>query len=63
MAIAAVTLACLLAFLLTIPLPRADGQLVGSDGVYYYVYLPSLLLDGDLDFSDEYAYFFRVPSQ
>ena len=58
MAIAAVTLACLLAFLLTIPLPRADGQLVGSDGVYYYVYLPSLLLDGDLDFSDEYAYFF-----
>ena len=49
---------CLLAFLLTIPLPRADGQLVGSDGTYYYVYLPSLLLDGDLDFSDEYAYFF-----
>ena len=26
-------LACLLAFWATIPLPRADNQLVGSDGV------------------------------
>lgn len=49
---------CLLTFLLSIPLPRIDNQLVGSDGVYYYVYLPSLLLDGDLDFTDEYVYFF-----
>jgi len=56
--ILALTGICLLVFLLTIPLPRADRQLVGSDGVYYYVYLPSLLLDGDLDFRDEYAYFF-----
>ncbi len=56
--ILALTGFCLLVFLLTIPLPRADNQLVGSDGVYYYVYLPSLLLDGDLDFRDEYAHFF-----
>jgi hypothetical protein len=49
---------CLLSFLLTIPLPRVDNQLVGSDGIRYYAYLPSLLLDGDLDFSDEYTYFF-----
>lgn len=49
---------CLLVFLVTIPLPRVDNQLIGSDGIKYYVYLPSLLLDGDLDFSDEYAYFF-----
>lgn len=48
---------CLFAFLFTIPLPRIDNQLVGSDGVYYYAYLPSLLLDGDLDFTDEYLYF------
>jgi hypothetical protein len=49
---------CLLIFLVTIPLPRIDNQLIGSDGVYYYVYLPSLLLDGNLDFTNEYTYFF-----
>jgi len=49
---------CLLVFILSIPFPRADNQLVGSDGIRYYVYLPSLLLDGDLDFTDEYIYFF-----
>lgn len=54
----AASVVCLLAFLATIPLPRTDNQLVGSDGIYYYVYLPSLLLDGDLDFTDEYIYFF-----
>jgi hypothetical protein len=26
-----------------------------ADAAYYYVYLPSLVLDGDLDFTDEYA--------
>lgn len=52
------TACCLFTFLLTIPLPRIDNQLIGSDGVRYYAYLPSLLLDGDLDFSDEYTYFF-----
>ena len=46
---------CLLAYVATIPLPRVDGQLIGSDGVYYYAYLPSLLLDGDLDLSNQYA--------
>ncbi len=58
-AILALTLACLSAFAATIPLPRVDDQLVGSDGVKYFVYLPSLIIDGDLDFSDEYAYFYR----
>jgi hypothetical protein len=56
--IIALTACCLFAFLITIPLPRVDNQLVGSDGVRYYAYLPSLLLDGDLDFTDEYTYFF-----
>jgi hypothetical protein len=46
---------CLLAFLVTVPLPRADGQLVGSDGIFYYAYLPTLLLDGDLDFTNQIA--------
>ena len=49
---------CAFAFWATIPLPRVDNQLVGSDGISYYVYLPSLWLDGDVDFTDEYAYFF-----
>jgi len=42
-------------FAASIPLPRADGHLVGSDGTYYYAYLPTLLLDRDLDFSNQYA--------
>jgi hypothetical protein len=49
-----VTLICQLAFLLTIPLPRRDGQLVGSDGAIYYSFLPAVLVDRDLDFSDQY---------
>ncbi len=59
LAILALTAACLIAFGATVPLPRADDQLIGSDGVRYYVYLPSLLIDGDLDFTDEYRYFYR----
>ena len=51
----ALSAACLVVFLATIPLPRADGQLVGGDGVGYYAYLPSVVLDHDLDFANEYA--------
>jgi hypothetical protein len=47
-------LLCLLAFWVSIPMPRADGSLLGSDGTYYYSYLPSVLLDGDLDFRNDY---------
>ena len=54
----ALTGACLALFLATIPLPRVDGQLVGSDGVGYFVYLPSVLFDGDLSFDNEYRYFY-----
>jgi hypothetical protein len=46
---------CVATFLVTIPLPRIDHQLVGSDGTYYYSYLPTLLFDRDLDFSNQYA--------
>jgi hypothetical protein len=51
----AVPAACLFVFLATIPLPHVDGQLVGGDGVGYYAYLPSVILDRDLDFSNQYA--------
>ncbi len=54
---------CLFAFWLSIPLPRVDNQLIGSDGVGYYAYLPSLLLDGDLNFTDEYAYFYSYDTE
>lgn len=57
-ALLALLLLCLLVFLGTIPLPRVDNQLIGSDGVGYYVYLRSWILDRDLDFSNEYTYFY-----
>jgi hypothetical protein len=34
-----------------------DGQLLGSDGIYYYSYLPTLLIDRDLQFTNQYADF------
>jgi len=48
---------CVVTFLVAIPLPRVDGQLIGSDGIYYYSYLPTLLIDHDLDFHNQYAQF------
>ena len=51
----ALSAACLAVFLATIPLPRIDGQLVGGDGAGYYAYLPTVVLDGDLDFANQYA--------
>lgn len=46
---------CVLFYVLTIPLPRVDGMLIGSDGVGYYMYVRSLVIDHDLDFANEYA--------
>jgi hypothetical protein len=46
---------CLAIFLISIPMPHADGQLTGSDGAFYYAYLPALLIDHSLDFSNPYA--------
>ncbi len=58
-AVLALTAACLIAFCATLPLPRVDHELIGSDGIRYYVYLPSVLIDGDLDLTDEYQHFYR----
>lgn len=41
--------------LVLIAVPRADGHLLGSDGVYYFSYLRSALLEGNLDISSEIA--------
>lgn len=50
--------ASVLVYLAAIPLPRVDGQLVGSDGVRYYMYVRSFWIDGDLDFHNEYQVFY-----
>lgn len=46
--------ACLLIFIATIPLPRADDHLIGSDGFFYYAILRSAVLDADLHFGNDY---------
>ncbi|MBC7316330.1 MAG: hypothetical protein H5T70_07915, partial [Chloroflexi bacterium] len=48
-------LLCGAIFLATIPLPRVDNHLVGSDGLRYYAITRSFLLDADLDFTNDYA--------
>ena len=44
----------LLAVVLTLPLPRADGHLVGSDGLRYFATLRSLVFDRDVDMTNDY---------
>ena len=36
-------------------LPKADGRIVVGDAVHYYVYLRSVVFDGDLQFHNEYV--------
>jgi hypothetical protein len=45
---------CVAIFVATIPLPRVDGHLIGSDGLRYYAIVRSIVLDHDLDFTNEY---------
>ncbi len=54
---------CLAVFLLSLALPRIDNNLIGSDGIGYYSNLPSILLDRDFDFTDEYARFYPADSR
>jgi len=35
--------------------PKADGRIVVGDAVHYYVYLRSVVFDGDLQFHNEYV--------
>jgi hypothetical protein len=60
LALGGMFLLSLLVYLALLPAPRLDGQLIGSDGVGYYVYVRSLVIDHDLDFRDEYAYYQRA---
>jgi hypothetical protein len=45
-------------FLIAIPLPRVDGMLIGSDGVGYYMYVRSAVIDHDIDFANEYKHLY-----
>lgn len=36
-------------------IPKRYGHLIVGDGIYYYVYLRSALLDGDLEFTNDYT--------
>jgi hypothetical protein len=47
---------CVIIYLVAIPLPRKiPGLLFSSDGIGYFMYTRSLVIDHDLDFRDEYA--------
>lgn len=51
---------CLLSMLMLlarIPKQRVHAALVASDGVGYYSFLRSIVIDHDLDFSNEYAHY------
>jgi hypothetical protein len=48
-----------LAVLLLASVPLVTPRIAESDAVQYFSYLPSLLLDGDLDFEDEYTVFYE----
>jgi hypothetical protein len=41
-------------------LPLVTPRIYAVDSVEYFVYLPSALFDGDLDFYDEYSYFIEL---
>ncbi len=51
----------LLLFLLSLPL--VTPRVYAVDETEYFVYLRSLLFDGDLDFTNEYTYFARIHPQ
>lgn len=36
-------------------IPKRYGRLIVGDGIYYYVYVRSAVLDGDLEFTNDYA--------
>lgn len=44
-------------------LPHRYGRLIVGDGIYYYVYLRSVVLDGDLDFTNDYTLYQRFNNE
>jgi hypothetical protein len=59
--IAATGTLCAVAYALSLVLlPKADGRVVVGDAVHYFVYLRSLVFDGDLRFQNEYIRLYRL---
>ncbi len=55
------TLLCAAAYALApLVLERRGANIIGGDATYYYVYARSVVLDGDLDFTNDYAGFDRA---
>lgn len=50
----------LLFFLILIPVPRGDGSLIRGDGIGYLMHVRSVVIDHDLDFSNERAHYASV---
>ncbi len=48
----------LIVFSASIPLDRGKGLLIGSDGISYYMYTRSLILDSDINFANEHEFFY-----
>lgn len=44
----------------TVVFPKPDGRIVVGDAVHYFVYLRSLVFDGDLHFQNEYVRLYRL---
>ena len=47
----------LIIFFTSIPLNRGKGILIGGDGIWYFMYTRSLVIDHDIHFANEYEYF------
>ena len=57
-------LSMILTFFILIPYPREDGHLISSDGAFYYSYMRSLVIDGDVDLDNDIAlYNSRMPAE
>src|SRR5918911_704167 len=44
-------------------IPRRYGRLIVGDGIYYYVYLRSAVLDHDLDFTNDYTLYQQLNNE
>jgi hypothetical protein len=56
-AVALLGLFLIASFSVSLAKPRAYNHLIVGDGIGYYVWLRSAVIDGDLDFRNEYAHF------
>lgn len=51
------TLVIIILYISLIPFPRADNHLLSSDAVYYYSYMRTIILDRDLDITNDISFY------